>query len=83
MGYLVGKGLYIVAAAPWIHLLGNESLLLDVYLCITCDTCREVGGQSDSLVKRIGMQRLCMTKSGTHGLDTCTAYIVERILLGK
>ena len=64
-------------------MLAHLSLVLDIDLCVTCDTCREVGGQGDSLVQSIGVQRLGMTQDCSHGLDTGTAHVVERILLGQ
>ena len=30
-----------------------------------------------------GVQTLGMPQHGSHGLDTCSAYVVERILLGE
>ena len=80
---LVGERLHIVATSPWVNLLGDHSLLLDIDLSVAGNTCGEVGRQCDSLVESVGVERLSMTQSGTHGLDTCAAYIVERILLGE
>ena len=59
-GYLVGQSLYIVGTAPRVNLLRNVGFLLDVYLGVTCNTCREVGRQCYSLVKSVGVQRLGM-----------------------
>ena len=48
--------LNIVRTCPWIDVLANLSLVLDVDLGVTSDTGREVGRQSDSLVESIGVQ---------------------------
>ena len=80
---LVGEGLYVVRTSPWVDLLADLCLILDIDLGITGDTSREVGRQGDSLVERVGMQRLGMSEHGSHSLDTCTTNVVERILLGE
>ncbi len=82
-GNHIGKCLYIIAAAPWVNLLGDHGLFLDINLGIACYTCREIGRKRNGLIKRIRVKRLCMSKRRAHCLDTCTADIVERILLGK
>ena len=79
----VGEGLNVVRTCPWVDMLADLCLVLDVDLSITCNTSREVCRESDSLVEGIGVERLCVTQYGSHGLDTSTAYIVEWILLGE
>ena len=83
VGNLVGQRLYIVGTTPRVNVLTDIGLFLNIDLRITRDTCREVGRQSDGLVEGVGVQRLCMTQCGCHSLDTGTAYVVERILLGQ
>ena len=80
---LVGKRLHIVGTAPRVNLLGNICLLLNVNLCVTRDTCGEVGRKGDSLVESVGMQRLGMSENCAHSLYAGTANVVERILLGE
>ena len=80
---LFGKRLYVIRATPWIDLLADLCFLLDIDLRVTCDTCAEVRRQSDSLIQSVGVQRLRVTECSTHSLDTCTTYVVERVLLGK
>ncbi len=81
MSDFVGKRLYIIAASPRVNLFGDICLVLNVNLRVTGDSCREVGRQRDSLVKRVCMQRLGMSENGSHSLHTCAANVVERILL--
>ena len=80
---LVGQGLYVVRTCPWVNLLADLSLVLDINLRVTSDTCREVGRQGDGLVEGIGMERLSMTQHSSHSLDTSTTYVIEWILLGQ
>ena len=81
MNQLVGQGLNIVRASPRVNLLAHLRLVLDVDLGVTSDTSREVGRQGDSLIKRVGVQRLGVTQNGSHSLDTGTTYVIEWILL--
>ena len=83
VGNLIGQRLHIVGTGPGVDFLADLGLLLDVNLGVTGNTCREVGRQGDSLVKRVSVERLSMSQGCTHGLDTCTADVVERILLGE
>lgn len=80
---LVCQRLYIVRTTPRVNILADISFFLNINLSVTCDTCREVRRQRNSLVKCIGVQRLSMSQCSSHGLDTSTANIVKRILLGQ
>ena len=71
---------YIVGTAPRINDLAGFCFILDIKLCITCQTCGKVGRQRDSFVKRVGMERLGMAQSRRHGFHTSTGDIIERIL---
>ena len=79
----VGQSLHIVRTSPWVNLLADLSLVLDVDLSVTSDTGREVGRQSDSLVEGVGVQTLGVAQYCSHSLDTGTTYVVEGILLGE
>ena len=52
----VGQCLHVVRTCPWVDFLADFCLVLDVNLRVTCDTCREIGRQSNRFVKRIGVQ---------------------------
>ncbi len=78
---LLGERFDIVRAAPRVDFLTNLGLFLNVNLCITSNTSREVGRQGDCLVECVGVKRLSMSECGTHSLDTSTTDIVERVLL--
>ena len=79
----VGKGFYIVAAAPRVDGACNLCFLLDINLGVTGNTCREIGRKRDGFVECVGMEALGMAESGAHSFDTGTTYIVERILFGE
>ena len=83
VGNFVGQRLYIVGTAPRVHVLADVGFFLNIDLRITGDTGREVGRQGDGFVEGVGVQRLRMTQCGSHGLDTGTADVVERILFGQ
>ena len=78
---LVGELLNIVRAGPRVDVLADLRLVLDVDLRVTSDTSREVCRQGDGFVEGVGVQRLGVTKHGSHSLDTGTTHIVEGILL--
>ena len=83
MNQFVCQRFYIVRTGPRVDFLTDLRFFLDINLSVTGDTCREVCRQCDSFVQRVRMQRLCVTQSGSHSLDTSTAYVVERILFGQ
>ncbi len=77
----IGQSLYIVGTGPGIDLLGDHGLFLDIDLSVSGDTSREVCRQGDSFVEGVGVERLGVAKCGAHRFDTCTAHVVEGILL--
>ena len=79
----VGERFDVVRSAPGVNLFGDHGFFLDVDLRVTSDTCAEIGRKCDSFVKRVGVQRLGMSQSGAHSFDTCTAHVVEGVLLGE
>lgn len=83
VGQLVGERFYIVRTCPWVDFLSDVGFFLDVNLGVAGNTCREVGWQCDSLVEGVGVERLGVSQRCAHSLDTCTAYVVEWVLLGE
>ena len=83
MNQFIGQCFYVIRTSPWVNVLTYLSFFLYINLSITCDTCREIGRQCDSLIKSVGMKRLSMTQCGCHSLDTSTTYVIERVLLCK
>ena len=77
---LVCQIFYIVGTAPGIDNLAGFGFILDIELCITSQTCGEVGRKCDSFVQCVGMQRLGMSESCRHSFHTGTCNVIERIL---
>ena len=79
----LGQALDIIAAAQRIDDLGHPGFFLDDDLRVAGDARREIGGQCDRLVERIGVQRLRATQHRGHRLDGCADDVVIRVLLGQ
>ena len=76
----IGQRFHIIRSTPRVNVLADISLFLNIDLSITGNTCRKVCRQSNSFIESIGMQRLGMSQCSSHGFDTSTSHIVERIL---
>ena len=76
----IGQRFHIIRSTPRVYVLADISLFLNIDLSITGNTCRKVCRQSNSFIESIGMQRLGMSQCSSHGFDTSTSHIVERIL---
>ena len=50
---------------------------------IAGDAGREIGGQRDGFVERVGVQALGVAQGGGHGLDAGTGDVIKRILFGE
>jgi hypothetical protein len=58
-------------------------LVLEEELGVAGDAGREIGGQRDGFIERIGVQRLGVTQRCGHGLDAGARDVVERVLFGE
>ena len=81
VGNLLREFLHIVRTGPRVDFAAYLSFILNEDLGIAGNTSREVGRQGDSLVKRVGMERLGVAQYGSHSLYAGTSDVVERILL--
>ena len=61
MNQFVCQCFYVIRTSPWVNVFTYLSFFLYINLSITCDTCREIGRQCDSLIESVGMKRLSMT----------------------
>eukprot|EP00968_Pinguiococcus_pyrenoidosus_P015893 scaffold1492_cov257-Pinguiococcus_pyrenoidosus.AAC.8 len=80
---LVGERLHHVTASPRVDNVGDSRLLLKDDLRVSRDPSAELGGQSQSFVEGVRVQRLGAPHDGRHGLDRGAHHVVVRILLGQ
>ncbi|OQB97069.1 MAG: hypothetical protein BWX86_00461 [Verrucomicrobia bacterium ADurb.Bin122] len=80
---LLREGFDVVAAAPRIDDITNAGFLLELELGVARDAGREVGGQRDGFVERVGVQGLRVAGGGSHGFEAGAGDVVERVLLGE
>ena len=76
----VGEVLDVVGAGPRIDRAADAGLLLEVKLGVAGDAGREIGGQRDRLVERVGVERLRLAAGGGQRLEAGAGDVVERIL---
>ena len=60
-----------------------SGLLLKIDLRVARNARGEIGGQGQSFIQRIGVQRLRMTQCRGQRLNTGADYVVVRILRGQ
>lgn len=78
--HIIGEGLHHIGPTPGVSHLRDARLLLEDDLCIAGNAGALDRGQTQSLVKRVSVQRLCAAKYCSHGLDYGTNHIVVRVL---
>jgi len=77
----VGEGFHIVGTRPGIDDFGDVGFVLQIELGVAGYAGREIGGQSDGLIQRIGMQGLGVSQSGGQGFDASAGHVVVGVLL--
>ena len=83
LGQILRQPLDEIAAAPWVDHIGCAGFLLQEQLRVARDAGREVGGQRQRLVQRVGVQRLRAALGRRHRLDAGACDVVEHVLRGK
>lgn len=78
--HVICKRLHHVGASPGVGYFRDARLLLDDDLGVAGDTGTLHRGQSQRLIKRVGVQRLRTPKHCSHGLNHCTDHVVVGVL---
>mmetsp|Transcript_23374 Transcript_23374/g.68821 ORF Transcript_23374/g.68821 Transcript_23374/m.68821 type:complete len:556 (+) Transcript_23374:99-1766(+) len=78
---LVSQGLHHVGAAKGVGDAGHARLVLQDELRVPGDAGGELSGQTDSLVKGVGVQGLGAAEHGGHRLHRGAHHVVHRVLL--
>jgi hypothetical protein len=78
----VGEILDVIRAGPRIDRAADAGFLLEIELGVARDAGREIGGQRQRLVERVGVQRLRLAAGGGQRLKAGAGDVVEGILGG-
>ena len=76
---VVGEPFHIVAAAPRVGHSAQPRFLLQEQLRVAGHPCRKVGRQRQSLVKRVGVERLSVPAHSSHRLHAGAYDVVVHI----